>query len=101
MVLHKQGDCHFLTEVVYLLIFRIYQKSVKQVQNRLIGVFFILFFNQCCCIFIQHRVWTDRLKYLNISLRRQTRNAFSLEKKRILLEVDQPYANHNGGHLGG
>ena len=24
---------------------------------------------------------------------------FSLEKKRILLEVDQPYANHNGGHL--
>ena len=24
---------------------------------------------------------------------------FSLEKKRILLEVDQPYGNHNGGHI--
>ena len=24
---------------------------------------------------------------------------FLLKKKRILLEVEQPYANHNGGHL--
>lgn len=76
-------------------------------EQGLLGIAFHPEFLKHPYLYLHYSIQKNKHKYGRISeftlkqnLKKNNQNLpFIIEKERILLEIEQPYANHNGGHL--
>ena len=78
-------------------------KVRTQVEEGLLGFAFAPDFKQSSLIYVHYSTGSGNRRIGRISefqlSHSHSMNQASLLNERILIEVDQPYANHNGGHL--
>lgn len=78
-------------------------KVRTQVEEGLLGLVFAPNFKQSSLIYVHYSTGSGNRRIGRISEfqlnHSNSMNQASLSNERILIEVDQPFANHNGGHL--
>ncbi len=93
-----------------LLVYDFDKKNIKHIntfdvltasEQGLLGIAFHPNFKNNQLLYLHYSVGKDRKKYGRISefFLDVKNNDFKLRNERILLEIEQPYSNHNGGHL--
>lgn len=93
-----------------LLVYDLNKKTIKNIdtfnvltasEQGLLGIAFHPDFKKNQLLYLHYSIEKDRKKFGRISefFLDISNNDFKLKNERILLEIEQPYSNHNGGHL--